>query len=118
MSKKYIVIIVDSNTGEKEEALPGEHDIWKAEKIAAGIDINLNHDEYMVKVEEVRPLKEGDLCTVERLGDIWFLSEARPFIEKECIFIKVTKAGLYQVALKSNPKLVMSFAKSHISAIE
>lgn len=50
----------------------------------------------------------GTLCTVNTLGDICMSSEVRPFIRAPCVVIKITKAGLVQIALESNVKLTYS----------
>ena len=58
--------------------------------------------------------KEGDPCTVNGAGDLYMVFEARPFIDAECEFVKVTKSGLVMVRLKSDPKQTYSFAKRNV----
>jgi len=60
-------------------------------------------------------LKAGDFCMVNNSGDLAMLGEARIFIQQKCVFVKVTKAGLYQVQLESNQKLDLCVAKYNIS---
>jgi hypothetical protein len=53
-------------------------------------------------------MNAGDRCTLSSLGDLYVEDEARPFIGAECIFVKVTKAGLAQVALAADPRKTYS----------
>lgn len=54
------------------------------------------------------------LCTINRNGDLWMDHDAREFIEKPCKFLKITKAGLYQVALEADERKVYSFPKKNV----
>lgn len=59
-------------------------------------------------------MASGTPCTVNKSGDNWMDSDARLFIEKPCIFLKITKAGLYQVALAEDTRKVYSFPKKNV----
>ena len=61
---------------------------------------------------------KDDKCKVNGTGDLFMLSEARPFINQECTVIKTTKGGLIMVYLNSNPKLVNSFPKRNLDEVE
>lgn len=50
----------------------------------------------------------GQKCTLNRCGDLFMDYEARTFIGAECVVLKVTKAGLVQVALQDDPKRTYS----------
>lgn len=50
----------------------------------------------------------GQQCTLNRRGDLFMEHEARPFIDAPCVVVKRTKAGLVQVALKSDPRQTYS----------
>jgi len=60
-------------------------------------------------------LKPGDQCFVNGIGDLFMDSDARPFINQRCVFLKKTKAGLMQVALAIDPKQQRSFSLKNIS---
>lgn len=60
-------------------------------------------------------MKPGTECIVNGMFDLGIDPDAREFIGQECIFIKVTKAGLFQVALKDQPKKVYSMSKRNIT---
>lgn len=49
-------------------------------------------------------MKPGDHCTVNDAGDLIMDAEAAQFIGEFCVFVKVTKGGLYQVALMADQK--------------
>jgi hypothetical protein len=56
--------------------------------------------------------KPGDSVIINSCSDLTMIADAKPFIGKECIVIKYTKAGLVQVYLADgNPNLTMSFAQ-------
>ena len=59
----------------------------------------------------------GDRVTLNRLGDLWMDADSRPFIGAECQVLKVTKAGLIQVALSSDTRKTYSAAKSNVTRI-
>lgn len=50
----------------------------------------------------------GQECTLNRHGDLFMVHEARAFIDAPCVVVKRTKAGLVQVALKSDPRQTYS----------
>ncbi|MBB4867443.1 hypothetical protein HNP46_006356 [Pseudomonas nitritireducens] len=52
-AQKWVVKVVERSTGRVEESIKASHE-RVADKIAAGLEINLNHDKYDVVVE---PLK-------------------------------------------------------------
>jgi hypothetical protein len=56
----------------------------------------------------------GMKCTVSNWGDLYFARDSRPFINADCVVIKICKSGLIQVALESNPKLTYSVPKRNI----
>ena len=58
---------------------------------------------------------EGDKCTVNSIGDLFFDYDSREFIGANCIFLKRTKSGLIQVKLESNPNKKNSFPLKNIS---
>ena len=62
-------------------------------------------------------MKKGNWCTLNSTGDLMMEAEAKPFINQLCIFIKVTRAGLYQVMLNSDRRKVYSAPKRNISPI-
>lgn len=70
----------------------------------------------MSTADEPRPVEGivGRSCTINRAGDLYMLSEARPFIGAACVVLKITKSGLVQVSLKENPKMVYSFPKRNV----
>lgn len=55
----------------------------------------------MERINRFEPKKfmPGDKCTVTNDGDLFMEYDARQFIGAECVFLKITKAGLAQVAL-------------------
>lgn len=57
-------------------------------------------------------------CIIRNVDDLFCICEARPFINKECVILKQTKAGLFQVQLVEDPKQIYSFAKRYIEIIE
>lgn len=59
----------------------------------------------------------GDLCTVNDSRDLYMEYEARPFIGQRCVFIKVTKGGLMQVALESDSRKIRSFPKRNVDML-
>lgn len=48
---EFYVEVVDILTGEVVKRL-GPHSEWKAEKVEAGMNINLNHERYYTRIEE------------------------------------------------------------------
>jgi hypothetical protein len=60
---------------------------------------------------------EGLQCTVNGGGDLAMNAEARPFIGAACVVVKMTKAGLAQVALADNPKRTISVPIRNIDGI-
>ena len=60
-------------------------------------------------------MKSGDKCTVNGIGDLFMECEAREFINAKCVVVKITRAGLVQVALRSNQKHTYSVAKRNIN---
>ena len=56
----------------------------------------------------------GDACTINGSGDLMMLHEARPFIGRECVVVKLTKSGLVQVALRAEPKMRYSFPQRNV----
>lgn len=59
-------------------------------------------------------INNGTPCTVNLDGDNWMDHDARPFMVKPCIFLKITKGGLYQVALCEDTRKVYSFPKKNV----
>lgn len=59
----------------------------------------------------------GARCRVNGNYDFSFIHEARKFISRECTIIKITKSGLIQVSLDSNPKMMYSVPKSNIDKL-
>jgi len=62
-------------------------------------------------------LYTGMHCTVNRWGDIAFDVEVRPFLDSDCILIKVTKSGLIQVALSTDMRKTYSVPLKNISMV-
>jgi len=60
-------------------------------------------------------LKNVDFCMVNNAGDLAMIGEAKPFISRKSVFMKITKAGLYQVQLESKPKQNLCVGKTNIS---
>lgn len=60
-------------------------------------------------------LKPGDQVMVNGLGDLYMDYDARPFMNRVVEFVKVTKAGLYQVRLADGR--TYSFAKRNIDRL-
>ncbi len=54
-------------------------------------------------------------CTVNDMYDLYMDTSARPFIGSDCIIIKKTKAGLIQVRLKSDRRMVISVPLKNIT---
>ena len=50
----------------------------------------------------------GADCTLNSDGDLFMIYEARQFIGAPCVAVKRTKAGLVQVALRSDPRSTFS----------
>lgn len=61
--------------------------------------------------------KPGAACTINDLGDLYMEAEARKFIGAECEVIKMTKAGLVQVRLKADPRMVYSAPRRNVDLI-
>lgn len=59
----------------------------------------------------------GQTCTVNGVGDLFMEYDARPFLGSACVVVKITKSGLIQVALKTDPKMVYSFPKRNIDLL-
>lgn len=59
-------------------------------------------------------MREGDPCSLNSLGDLYMTYEARPFIDAECEFVKITKSGLVMVRLKSDPKQTFSAPRRNV----
>ena len=53
-------------------------------------------------------------CTINADGDLWMDADARPFIHRSCVVVKVTKSGLIQVALESDHTQKYSFPKRNV----
>jgi len=51
------------------------------------------------------------------MGDIAFDVEVRPFLDSDCILIKVTKSGLIQVALSTDMRKTYSVPLKNISMV-
>jgi len=60
------------------------------------------------------PVERLVMCKVNGRGGLACDGENKIFIGKECEFMKVTKAGLYQVRLVSNNDKITSLPKRNI----
>lgn len=57
----------------------------------------------------------GTKCTVNGGRDLMFDRFQGSFIDEPCVIVKVTKAGLIQVALESDPKVTTSVPQHNIT---
>lgn len=62
-------------------------------------------------------LSQGEPCFINGRNDIGLDPDIRKVIEKKCLFIKQTKAGLCQVSLASDPNKRFSVPLSNVSPI-
>jgi len=56
----------------------------------------------------------GKLCRINDSGDLMMDTAARAFIGMRCRVVKITKGGLLECALETDPKQRMLFAKRNV----
>ena len=54
-------------------------------------------------------MKPGDIVYINGKKDLFFDRDSREFIGRACVFIKKTKAGLYQVHLQDDKNKIKAF---------
>lgn len=65
-------------------------------------------------------IEPGKSVTINSRNDLWMDIEARPYVTTDinnpviCIFIRKTKAGLFQVRMLDLPKMTKSFPPKNV----
>ena len=91
-----------------------EYDLEQARVISAKAACIANNCCKIMATQEYK-YKPGKICTVNQDGDLWLIAEAKPFIDKVCVIVKRTKAGLIQVALLNDQRKTFSVGQKNIT---
>ena len=73
-----------------------------------------NLELYLRTTKKSIELKEGQVVTIDPIGDIGIDPNIRKILNKTCIIKKITKAGLIQVYSEDDPKHLVSVPKRNI----